>query len=413
MEVDEEDFSSANSFYDYDAILIDPAEVSSLWTDYLRPRDDGSFRSNPREDGGLTRGVQNLMRARREEIEELLNKNRSVFCKLRKPGKDLTVVKNGENKNVGRYSWLPIGEELFSPGRKSVKKRQGERLEITRKDLQLGAFLDSYRDLVSYSAVLDKNIKKVDSAAEAIARTPSGELVAFTLKANGGSIHFLPAEMDLDKSARKDFLEVAENIFGFQFNQGPGWLDDHSLEEEKTLKSEFEEIKEEVSKLKHKMEEKRKELKAVSSFKRLLVAGSEFELKTVLQRALKELGFETKRADTGIDLLVTSPEGERFALKVGVNRDGPLGLEPYHELVRGINDLKIYENDDPQGVLLVNGYSSSDPAERPEQVKDELLSGCNLYGFTVVTSTELFELVKEKLSREERAAAVEELFEQG
>ncbi len=413
MEVDEGDFSSANSFYDYDAIFIDPVEVSSLWTDYLRPRDDGSFRSNPREDGGLTRGVQNLMRARREEIDELLDKNRSVFCKLRKPGKNLTVVKNGENKNVGSYSWLPIGEDLFSPGREALKKRQGERLEITRKDLQLGAFLDSYRDLVSYSAVLDKNIKAVDSAAEAIARTPSGELAAFTLKANGGNVHFLPAEMDLDKSAREDFLEVAGDLFSSQLYQKPGWLDDYGLEEEKAHRSKFEEIKEEISQLKLKMEEKREELKAASSFKRLLVAGSEFELKAVLQRVLKELGFETDQADSGIDMLVSSPEGERFALKVGVNRDGPLGLEPYHELVRGINDLKIYENDDPQGVLVVNGYSSSDPAERPKQIKDELLSGCNLYGFTVVTSTELFEVVKEKGGREERAAAVEELFEQG
>lgn len=413
VEVDEDNFASASSFYDYDAVFLDPAELSSLWTDHLRPQGDGSFRSNPREDGGLTRGLQNLMRARQEEVEELLNKNSSVFCKLRKPGKELTVVKNGENESIGSYSWLPTTEGLIDPVSKGIKKRKGKRLKITKKNSPLGAFLDSYREVISYRAVFNRDIKMSDVRVESIAVTPSDELAGFALNVNGGNIYFLPAEMNLDQSGEQELLEAAGDLFGFQLYEGPRWLDEYKLEEEKSLRSEYEETKENIAELRQKKEEKLEDLKAVSSYKRLLSAGSEFELKAVLGRVLDDLGFGTDQANSGIDILVSSPEDDSFAVKVGVNHDGPLGLEPYHELVRGINDLKIYENDDPQGVLVVNGYSGSDPAERPEQIKDELLSGCNLYGFTVITSTELFEVLKGKRSLKEKAAAVEKLFEQG
>lgn len=412
VKVEEKDFASGDSFYDYDSVFLDPGKISSLWTDHLRPRGDGSFKSNPREDGGLTRGLQNLMRARREEVKALLSKNGSVFCKLRKPSKELAVVKNDENESIGIYSWLPTSEDLFAAGAERIKNRSGERLEIKRKETQLGNFLDSYSELISYSAVLSDDIQLDNSGLEPLAVTPSGDIASFVLNTNEGNIYFLPAEMKLGQTALDEFIEAATNRFGFQFHGGPSWLDEYSLNEEEVLRSEVEKIEAEMAELSRKKEEKREELNTVSSFKRLLAAKSGFELKSVLRRVLDGLGFGTENANSGIDLLVSSPEGESFALKVGVSCDGPLGLEPYHELVRGINDLKIYENDDPQGVLVVNGYSGSDPAERPDQVKDELLNGCNLYGFTVVTSAELFDAIKGAESEAEKAAAVEKLFQQ-
>ena len=412
MKVEEEDFASGDSFYDYDAVFLDPGKISSLWTDHLRPRGDGSFKSNPREDGGLSRGLENLIRARGEEVEELLSKNGSVFCKLRKPGKELTVVKNDENESIDSYSWLPVSKDLHTALIERVKNRKGERMEIKKKETQLGNFLDSYSESISYSATLSGNPKLDHSALEPIAVTPTGDLASFALNANAGNIYFLPAEMELDQTLLDEFIEVALSLFGFKFHGGPSWLDEYSLNEEKALRSEVEEIEAEISELSHQKEEKREELNTVASFKRLLAAKSKFELKSVLRRVLNGLGFETELANSGIDILVSSPEGESFALKTGVNLAGPIGLEPYHELVRGINDLKIYENDDPQGVLVVNGYSDSDPAERPDQVKDELLNGCNLYGFTVVTSAELFDVIKGDGTREEKAAAVKKLFDQ-
>jgi len=352
------------------------------------------------------------MRARREEIGELLSKNGSVFCKLRKPGRKLTVVKNDENETIGSYSWLPISEDLYPALVERMKNRKGERVVVKRKETQVGNFLDSYSEHISYSATLSGNPQLDHSALEPIAVTPSGDLVSFVLNANAGNIYFLPAEMALDQTLLGELIEVALSLFGFKFHGGPSWLDKYSLDEEKVLRSEVEEIEAEMSELNRQKEKKREELNTVAGFKRLLAVKSKFELTSVLRSTLTELGFRTETANSGIDILVSSTEGESFALKAGVNRDGPIGLEPYHELVRGINDLKIYENDDPQGVLVVSGYSDSDPAERPDQVKDELLNGCNLYGFTVVTSTELFDAIKGGGTKKEKASAVEELFEQ-
>ena len=352
------------------------------------------------------------MQARREEVKELLSKHGSVFCKLRNPGKELTIVKNDENESIGSYSWLPISKELYTTLAEGIKYRKGERLEVKRKETRLGSFLASYNELISYTAALSGNTRLDHSPLETIAVTPSGELASFVLNVNEGNIYFLPAEMELDQSALDEFIETAASLFGFKFYGGPAWLDEYVLDKEKALRAEVEEIEAEMSELGRKKEEKREELNTVAGFKRLLAAKSEFELESVLREVLAGLGFRTEDANSGIDLLVSSPEGESFALKAGVDRNGPIGLEPYHELVRGINDLKIYENDDPQGVLVVNGYSGSDPNERPDQVKDELLHGCNLYGFTLVTSAELFDAIKGEGGREEKAAAVKKLFEQ-
>ncbi|MFB6215069.1 MAG: hypothetical protein ABEI54_04285, partial [Candidatus Bipolaricaulia bacterium] len=106
-------------------------------------------------------------------------------------------------------------------------------------------------------------------------------------------------------------------------------------------------------------------------------------------------GFDVEKGCSGIDLMITDSDEVSLAITVGASSEGPVDLDPYHRLVKGINELKIFENKDPQGVVVVNGYGAEDPADRENQAEEELLEGCNLYGFTVLTAERIFERIKE------------------
>jgi hypothetical protein len=112
-------------------------------------------------------------------------------------------------------------------------------------------------------------------------------------------------------------------------------------------------------------------------------------------RALQASGFDVEEGNSGIDIMVSDSQDVNLAITVGADPESPVGLEPYHKLVKGINELKIYENEDPQGVVVLNGYAVSPPDEREDQLSEELVEGCNLYGFTVLTAEEVFEMIKE------------------
>lgn len=405
-----EGFSKAGSFYDFDAVFVDPAKVSSLWEDYLRPRGDGTFRTNPEEDGGLARGLTHLMTARREETKNLLEKTGgSVFCKLQRPGQPLRVISREEEKEIDVYSWLPRfdGNRLLSS--KLLADRRGKVFEVQRGFSPVASILRDYKDKISYEAVLKKQEAPAELDLVPLAVTPTGDYSAFLFSYKKGNIIFLPAGLHIEKPGILELLENTRTFLSRENFFRPPWLDRYQIPGEGKLRQEISEIDEELAELEKDRESKAKELKAVGSLKGLVSARTDMELERSLSRALKELGFEPKEGRSGIDLTLSPDEDTSFAVKVGAGPDGPVGLKPYRELVRGINDLKIFENEDPQGVVVVNGYAEKDPEKREGQIDEELESGCNLYGFRLVTAEEIFKTVSG--AKEGRGSPREELID--
>lgn len=389
-------FSKSDSLSDFDVIFLDPKDISQLWSDHLRPKSDGKFRTNPEEDGGLSRGLQNLLSARREEAIHLTERSGGViFCKLRKPGNGLTLMTREGERELTIYSWLPNPEEELLQGGASVKTRKGSKVRPRKIATPVADFLRRSRDSLSYEAVLTAESFPEGGNFEPLARTEADEVAAFSSARGSGSMVFLPSGMNLDLAGEEDLVKTAEKVVSGGGYYRPSWLDDYGFSEERDIRAELEDIDRKISELKERKEEKTKELKDLDFLKGLLSARTDYELKLSLMRALQASGFDVEEGNSGIDIMVSDSQDVNLAITVGADPESPVGLEPYHKLVKGINELKIYENEDPQGVVVLNGYAVSPPDEREDQLSEELVEGCNLYGFTVLTAEEVFEMIKE------------------
>ncbi len=326
-----------------------------------------------------------------EELVNLLEKSGgALFCKLRKTGRELSVLNKGEKEKFNRYSWLPDTErELFRNGQ-AIETRKGTRLSTWEISSPVSKFLRDTQDSISYEAFLKSQSLSEIKNSEVFASTPSGNPVSFAFLRGEGSIIFLPASMDLGLSDEEKLLEVAKKVVSSGGYYRPSWIENYHLPAEKDIRKELNDIDRKISQLEKQKKSKVKELTDIDVLKGLLSARTDYELKASLSRALEVSGLEVTEGGTWIDLIVTDSEGVNLAITVGANPEGPVGLDPYHRLVKGINELKIFENKDPQGVVVGNGFGIENPADREESLKEELMEGCNLYGFTVVTAEEIF-----------------------
>lgn len=409
------DFAKADSLSDFDLVFVDPVRIDQLWTTHLTPQSDGKFRTNPDEDGGLSSGLRNLMSARREELINLLEEaGGAVFCKLRKPGRELTVLKKEEEEEINRYTWLPDTEmKLFRSGR-AIETRKGKSLKLRKVSSPVVSFLNDFRESISYESVLKNQSLPDGQSSEVFASTPTGGFVSFGFVRGEGSLVFLPAGMELEVSGEQELVKAAGRVVRGGGYYSPSWLGNYRLPSEKDIRNELKEIDEEVSRLEKQREEKTEELRNIDVLKGLLSSRTNHELKSSLSRALEVAGFDVEEDCSGIDLMITDSEKVNLAITVGANPEAPVDLDPYHRLVQGINELKIFENKDPQGVVVANGFGAEDPADRDNQATEELLEGCNLYGFTVLTAEEIFERIKEiKKGKVGSREGLIELFQDG
>ncbi|MFB6291551.1 MAG: hypothetical protein ABEJ25_07505 [Candidatus Bipolaricaulia bacterium] len=390
------EFAKSDSISDFNLVFLDPEGIELLWTDHLTPQSDGRFRTNPNQDGGLANGLDNLLQARREEVVQLLERVGGViFCKLRKPGRGLSVLTGDEEKLVNRYSWLPDKErKTFRSGR-IIEPRKGTHLAPVDMSTPVVSFLKEFREEVSYEAVFSEEGLSERQSFEVLARTPSDDIASLGFTRGKGNFVFLPARMDLGDAGVQKLVETAKKVMMGGAYYRPSWLDEYTVPAEEDIREELKEIDREVSRLKKQKKKKTEKLGEIDQLKGLLSSRTDSELKESLSRALEVAGFDVEEGCAGIDLIVSDSEEVNLAITVGAHPDALVGLDPYHRLVEGINELKIFENKDPQGVVVVNGFGSKNPDSRGDQLKEELLKGCNLYGFTVVTADKIFERIKE------------------
>ncbi len=383
------------SLSDFDVIFFDPAEVSALWTDYLQPKRDGIFRTSPEEDRGLARGIINLMETRRKEMESFLTRGGVLFCKLRRTGRPLQIIRRDEKREINRYTCLTGTSKKVMLEKGNLVPNSGSRFEISRGDCPVITYLERFKDSLNYEVALRGSEVLENSGGELLAHNPAGYPVSFAFSEDNGEVVFLPAGNPAAVDGGKVLIDAAKDlVFSPPYRQPP-WLDEYRLSAEEELISEIETLEQKISRLARQKTEKQEKLKDIKAVKGLLSSGTPYQLKTSLAGTLKRFGFETVEESSSADLLFINEAEASFAIAVGADPESSVGLEPYHRLVRGINELTIYEDSDPQGVIVVNGNSELEPEERENQLSEELIEGSNLYGFTVLKTIEVFERIKQ------------------
>ncbi len=398
--VDGADFHNSPRLYDYDAVLIDPKGLNKLWEDHLRPGADGTYSTSPETDRGLSRGLENLLGTRRREVDSLLNgESGIILVRLRKPASKLEIVDGDRSKQVHRYSWLP-GEwarGLFSEN--NVNRHSGNKFVLETGNKPAEYYLDRNREYVNCEATVQLR-GPADERDEIIpvARTVTGELIAFELVIGEGRIIFLPPLDGIvpEEESERIYDLIESSLSPPHRTQSPEWAEKGSyrFEGEDEVREKVAKLDEEILSLEERKRKLEEEVKDYQLFRSLLYAGSRFELGNLLSEVLDRVGFKVQEVNSAIDVYACREGDDCFAIALDSSRDGKIGLDPYHRLVRGIDEFRIFENEDPQGVLLVNGYADREPENRGQQFTEELEQGCNLYGFTLITAAELFRRIK-------------------
>ena len=402
-------FTEAKSFYEYDAVFVDPLKVDQLWSDYLELGPRGSFSVAPQAREGLGLAVRNLFQAREEECRILLEGGGYLFCRLRRSGPPLLVQEKRSRRSLyfDRYSWISGPDSVPLSWWFKFKRRRGRRINLAPSRLR--PYLEGVKKDLHYRVVLEGNLReKLEDQGVSLvplAETLAGELIALEVNVENGSIFLLPPPEE-DKGGGKEESDLlAKNLQSIlqRASEPPDWIQGLSLPGEETLErklGELEERRERLSRKKAAMQERKK---LYQELKRPLYAKNKSDLIRSVKPIFEQAGFEL--AERGNLHLLASLEGLRAGIVCCPLSENEEIREAYWKLNRGMEELRAEEGKGGEGLLL---FGPSDLRPQPPKnppalfslLPEGLLEGCHDHDLTVKSTYQLFTATRTALSEE-------------
>ena len=398
--VDNYDWASAPSFFDYDAVVVDPAALSTL---IERVVSEGAgyvtYTDEPVEDGATTPasvGLADLLRRRREETERLLANGGLVVC-FAYP--DVPHSRVAGFTGCHRYYWLPApaGADY---GSDYVKPAAGTHVTPTDYEHAFAQLLERSRAGFQYRAVLAEGAAGFGGASKVIGRSAGGAAVAADLHVGGGRVIFLPALPDRIATAERSALASAlvgaiRNALLIAAEESPpDWLEDYPLPGSVEAERQLVAAESRVEEAEAELDAAKDELRGVDRYRRLLWQEGKYGLDLPVRDVLVLLGFTTY---TPVDEPATlSYDGETVYLETQAAAEA-VSMEPHYRLRQRLEAKIAQDGSRVRGLIVVNGYRELAPAERPQQYEDALRVAAESMRYAVVEATRLFEAVRAHL----------------
>ncbi len=407
--IDNYDWASALSFFDYDAIVVDPSAAVSQLIEGVTSG-SGAYRTyteEPVEDGPSTAGaagLTDLLRRRQDETERLLARGGLVVC-FAYP--DAPHPRVSGFTGCHRYYWLPAPPGC-SYGRPYVSPANGVEVEATDFEHPFAPYIEQFHKSVLYRAVFNEGAAGFGEQARVIARSVGGHAaVAIDLSVGGGRVVFLPAlpprlaSVDRVAVATSMVAGIRDALLLQAEEPRPRWLPDFPLPGIAEAEKEIEVAEEKIEALENQLEESRNELRGLERYRRLLWQEGKYGLDLPVRDALLLLGFTSySRAD----------EPAAFAFDgqtVFVETEGSgeaVGMAPHYRLRQRLERKIAGEAQRPRGLIVVNGFRNQPPGERPTQYEESLRVAAESMRYALVESTRLFDVVRQALEGDKEAA---------
>jgi hypothetical protein len=311
---------------------------------------------------------------------------------------------SGRIKYLENYSWLSgcfIGDrrgDLASYFK--FKESEGTEISFIEQSHPFSKYFHAFKEKIKFECVLEiaEGLKEY---IKIIAKNKVQEIISCEIQINGGKIIFIPpltlSAPDKETGVLLDCLRGILEI-GFE-SPPPSWIDKYTLPNETINAEKIMEIEKEINKLcveKRKMEE---EQINISKFKGLLYEKGKRALEPLVREAFRLIGFkvlEPKEYDEDYDLYIKEDQitiiGEIEGTDnsaIDVNKYRQLLDYVEHESLKGINC---------KGILIGNAFINKDPAERENQFSSHAIKGCERQKFCMITTHQIFEIVKIGLS---------------
>jgi len=405
--MDNYNWASALSFFDFDALLIDPMlGVSKFVEDVARGEGDYKTYDDLPIAEGFTNadavGVVDILRRRHDETERFLTRGGLVVC--------FAYPDVAHNRVLGftgfhRYHWLPAPEGT-NYGAEYLKPANGRAVKVLDWEHPFAGFLDSTTAFL-YRASIAEGAAGYPGA-KVIARSPGGAAVAVDVPVGGGRVIFIPAlavnvtgqqrsqiAASLSAAIRNTLLNEAEG-------SAPDWIEEISLPGVEDARTKMDDAEAKLDELEAELDAARNEYRSLDRYRRILWQEGKYGFDLPVRDALTLLGA------TGYsqpDEPAIFNMGSQTVMVEAESSPGEVGMEPHYRLRERMEGRISKDKRRAFGLIVINGHNQVAPTERERQHTESLRIAAESMRYCVVTATDLFAAVRDKLESKGDAKA--------
>jgi hypothetical protein len=398
--IDNYNWASALSFYDYDAIVVEPAQgISRLIEGIVKGEQYKTYDGIPVADGPTTSetvGLSDLLRRRRDETERLLARG-GVVVVFAHP--DVPHPSVAGFTGAHRYYWLPAPEGTDYSSQ-HLKPAAGRHVNVVDWEHPFANYLDAKRNDVLYRVSFAEGPDAFENA-RVLARSDGGTPIAVEVPVLAGRVIFIPALPSritpADRSAFASNLvsAIRNTLLTTADGSAPEWVDEEVLPGLDESRHRMQDAEAKLDELEAELDAARGQYLGIDRFRRILWQQGKYGFELPVRDALLELGF---RQFSTADQPAHFAFGSTPAFIEAESSDDAVGMDPHYRL-RSRLETKIADEGraPPHGIIVVNGFRETPPAEREQQYTNALRIAAESMRYCIVQATDLFDALRDKL----------------
>jgi hypothetical protein len=403
VRVDNYSFCSAPAFFDYDALVIDPAALSRL----IEGVADGSLEAKTFGDRRVLNVPQraddvalaDVLLRRRDETARLLESGGVVVCFAHPATAHHTVASAGA---IDDYYWLGEAAPRLVAG-------DGTQAQVCDYQHPMATFVLEQLANLSYRAHL------ID-AETAFARSYGGAAIGADARAEHGRIVMLPALKTIPggegRYAMSEALQagVRRMLGVVAEGRAPHWVPHYALPGLVERSDAVADARNAAGSAQNALAAAERSHEDLAKYRRLLWQQGQVGLEDVVLDALRLLGCDVYAHDA--NALELRVDGQRVLLEIEA-ADGPVDLAPHYRLRQRIEAGIRRNGEAARGAIIINGCRLEPPAGRKPQASDALRTAAETMRYALIPTVALFDAVAAKLGGDDsRCAALRRAFQE-
>lgn len=393
--IDNYNVMTAPSYFDYDAVIIDPASITRTAAQVVEGGTTlEAFDGRPVINGPTGQaavGAADQVRRRADETRRFLESGGTILV-MAQPN----AVQGGllGFEGCDRYSWLPAPAGLLW-GPPYLRAAEGKTVRVAAEEHPLASLLREHRNEVAYRALFDDRAPELRAHGKVFATTGAGVPIGVEFSVLGGRIVFMPALADFSGSMRsevaRDLVEACRRLSSSApAEEAPWWARSIPVPGLEEAEADLADARSGLETAQARVTAAQERHDGLASHRRLLWADAQ-PFQQAVADALRLLGFAVSGG--GDEPLEFTSDGQRAFLEAESER-GEVVEWPYVRLQRRLEAHLLSEGESLKGIVVANGRREAAPENREQQFAKTLQVACENYGYTLVTGETLFAMVQ-------------------
>jgi hypothetical protein len=412
-QVENHTFANAPTFFDYDAVVVDPRALSELIEEVVSGSEEHTTRSGERVVNAATTpdavGLADLLRDRQEETARLLARGGLAVC-FGYP--NVIHQRVAGFSGCDRYFWLPAPPGL-QYGQPFLRRGTGSEIIPTEHDHPFGPFVSQFRGKLTYHAYFADDAPGFAGAARVIARSAGGAAVAVELSLAQGTAVFLPPPgrpptSDQRYAYSNALQEGVRHTLRLAATSGPPpWLREYELPGLSERLAARKEAEGRLAEAQEALAATEDNVQDLERYRRILWQEGKHGLEDPVRDALALLGFRVAPQDIDTPAQIqfdADKRNQQIALLEVDASEEAVGMDGHYRLRRRLEEA-IAQAKPKRGLLVINGHRTQAPSERPPQHEDSLRMAAESLRYCVATTEQLFHAVRAALEEDEATVA--------